>query len=59
MKNLVTSYRIDKEIRVLAEAYARKAQDSILRLEALVGYLNAEKYTILNEFVEYSLSRSY
>ncbi len=59
IKNLVISYGIDSEIRTLAEAYAKKAKASIIRLEALGGFLNQEKYTILNEFVEYSLSRSY
>jgi geranylgeranyl diphosphate synthase type I len=59
IKNLVTSYGIDSEIRALAEAYAMKAKASIIKLEALGGFLNQKKYTILNEFVEYSLSRSY
>lgn len=58
IRNLVTQYKIDLHIRTLVEKYAFQANIALKTLVSNIPEIHATAFSLLEGFIEYSLSRS-
>ena len=59
VRSLVRAHGIDTQVRALSAAYARKAEQCLAELSRHTAGLDSEKLGILQEFIDYSLSRKF
>lgn len=59
VRNLVRRHGVDAEVRRLTEAYADKARSALAALEAPCGPGSPEAQTLLRDFIDYSLTRTF
>jgi geranylgeranyl diphosphate synthase type I len=58
IRNLVIYYKIDLHIRALVEKYAFQANNALKTLVSNIPEIHATAFSLLEGFIEYSLSRS-
>lgn len=58
-RDLVRKHGVDERVRSLASSYAQKAEQSLADLSKHVSDLLPDKLALLQQFIEYSLSRKF